>query len=85
MEKIGGGDQRYWSAKAATLNHSRRYLIKGGKKYLIGSGEQRCWSAKGCHPKREQKICICKETGGQTRWRKYLRQQQIFDKIKVLT
>ena len=54
MEKIGGGDQRYWSAKAATLNHSRRYLIKGGKKYLIGSGEQRCWSAKGCHPERNE-------------------------------
>ena len=30
MEKKGGGDQRYWSANAATLNGSRKYLQKFG-------------------------------------------------------
>ena len=34
MEKNGGGDQRYWSAKAATLDISRKYLHKCCQKYL---------------------------------------------------
>ena len=28
MEKIGGGDQRYWSAKAATLSREEKILAK---------------------------------------------------------
>ena len=60
MEKIGGGDQRYWSAKAATLNENRFVFAKNqGSKdvtQIFGAATNICMnSGAHCSPEIAQK------------------------------